>query len=570
MDAATDPQHDHDSNDAKTMNGTNGHVDLDMRSMILGGLTPPAPKVGGADAANGSDGASGTETAAEDVATQVIAVDDHFRLLPSALPVSEGPVPGPRQPDAVARFLLYLYAREGVHLKHWRDDWYLWRGARTGGAYQRLTGADNRYAVADSVRSVLSDAKYTVTTKDTVDVRDWAPSRTSVTEVVEAMAAQSRPSESMSAGTWLVDWDEREKGTPGAEVTCVANGLLWSPRAASADVGVGAGLERERERTLLPHTPEFFTDTAVAVAWEPGARCGRWMQFLEELWPGDGDSQALLQEWFGYVLTGDTSLQKMLTLIGPKRSGKGTVSWVMEQLLGGSRQVDHPTMASLATNFGLAGMLGKRLAIIGDARIAKSDPAIVERLLMISGEDPITIDRKHQSPIVAKLDARIVILSNDLPDLRDTTGALASRLIPLTTEASFFGREDLGLKAKLGSELPGVLRWAMEGADRLWGQGGRFTTGTAVQGAMRDAERAGSPVIAFAQDCLEFEADAYTLKTALYDMYVMWTTDAGFGVKGKNVFFRDLKAAFAGQVNTDAKLPPSQGRTPIVKGVRVA
>jgi phage/plasmid-associated DNA primase len=33
-----------------------------------------------------------------------------------------------------------------------------------------------------------------------------------------------------------------------------------------------------------------------------------------------------LQEWFGYILSGRTDLQKILLLIGPRRSGKGTTS----------------------------------------------------------------------------------------------------------------------------------------------------------------------------------------------------------------------------------------------------
>ena len=33
----------------------------------------------------------------------------------------------------------------------------------------------------------------------------------------------------------------------------------------------------------------------------------------------------LLQDWMGYTLTPDTSLQKILLCLGPPRSGKGTV-----------------------------------------------------------------------------------------------------------------------------------------------------------------------------------------------------------------------------------------------------
>src|SRR5262245_42248056 len=39
-------------------------------------------------------------------------------------------------------------------------------------------------------------------------------------------------------------------------------------------------------------------------------------------------AQATLQTWFGYNLTPDTSLQKIAALVGPPRSGKGTIGRV--------------------------------------------------------------------------------------------------------------------------------------------------------------------------------------------------------------------------------------------------
>ena len=97
----------------------------------------------------------------------------------------------------------------------------------------------------------------------------------------------------------------------------------------------------------------------------------------------------------------------------------------------------------LAESFGLAPMLGKRLAIVGDARLGKTDNAIVEKLLMISGEDPVTVNRKGLAEINVKLDTRIMIVSNSMPDLKDTTGALASRFLPLRIRIEgFYGKED--------------------------------------------------------------------------------------------------------------------------------
>src|SRR5262249_20330824 len=112
------------------------------------------------------------------------------------------------------------------------------------------------------------------------------------------------------------------------------------------------------------------------------------------LWKNDRPSIDLLQEWFGYCLTPDTRIQKMLMMIGPTRSGKGTIGRILRALVGPGN-VAGPTLSSLGGTFGLQPLLGKSLSIISDARLSgRSDTAqVVERLLSLTGEDALTIDR---------------------------------------------------------------------------------------------------------------------------------------------------------------------------------
>jgi hypothetical protein len=90
----------------------------------------------------------------------------------------------------------------------------------------------------------------------------------------------------------------------------------------------------------------------------------------------------------GYLLVPDTSQQKILMLIGPPRSGRGTIGRVIRSLVG-LDNVTAPTLSGMATNFGLAPLIGKTVAVIHDARLSGRADAqvIVERLLSISGED---------------------------------------------------------------------------------------------------------------------------------------------------------------------------------------
>ena len=181
-------------------------------------------------------------------------------------------------------------------------------------------------------------------------------------------------------------------------------------------------------------------------------------------WPDDRESVDLLQQWFGYVIgAGDTDLQKMLGIIGPIRSGKGTICRILKGLVG-PRNVTAPTLSSFGQNFGLQDLIGKPVAIIGDVRLGGGEQhAVVERLLSISGEDTITIDRKYRDPWTGQLPTRIMFVSNELPRFGDASGAIATRCLILETRTSFLGSEDKDLTARLLGELPAILNWALDG-----------------------------------------------------------------------------------------------------------
>jgi putative DNA primase/helicase len=242
-------------------------------------------------------------------------------------------------------------------------------------------------------------------------------------------------------------------------------------------------------RNALVHLPSFVTDSPKAIVKPtPSYFCPyvldydftatapptpEFDQFLTSIWPHDPESVATLLEFLGYLLAPDTSHQKILLLIGPKRSGRGTIGRLIRALIGPAN-VAAPTLEGMADSFGMASLIGKPVAIIGDARVSPRSPhhaAIVERLLGISGEDTCTIPRKYLPDWTGKLPTRLVILSNDLPQLPDPAEALASRYLVLRFTESFIGREDKQLDAKLLAELPGILLKAIEGWKRLRDRG---------------------------------------------------------------------------------------------------
>jgi putative DNA primase/helicase len=296
-----------------------------------------------------------------------------------------------------------------------------------------------------------------------------------------------------------------------------------------------------------PATPRFFTVNALEFDPDPAApQPTEWHQFLHQLFDGDTESLDLLQEWFGYCLTGDTSQQKMLLMVGPKRSGKGTIARVLTRLIGNGN-VSGPTTSGLAGPFGLQPLIGKTLAIVSDARFHGENIAtVVERLLCISGEDTLTVDRKHTTSVTMKLPTRFMFLTNEFPRLTDASGALAGRFVILRLTQSFYGKEDTALTDRLLNELPGILNWAIEGWRRLR-ERGRFLMPTSVRDVVQEVEDLSSPVSAFVRDACIVGAGHRVSVDSLYDAWRRWCEDEGRqAVTTKQTFGRDLAAAIAG------------------------
>jgi len=279
---------------------------------------------------------------------------------------------------------------------------------------------------------------------------------------------------------WILprdDWDVRD-------VVCMRNAII-NPRLG--------GIE-----TL---TPNLFSRYRTDYDWiNDAAKPKRWLEFLRGIWPDEKDCIEALQMWFGYVLTQDTRMQKILLLIGPPRSGKGTISRIITAMVG-TGNVASPSLGDLAQPFGLARCIGRPLAIIPDARIGNriDQAVIVERLLSISGEDRVAIDRKYRESWEGRLPTRLMICSNELPRLQDTTGALPNRYIVLPMTKSFLGSEDRELESDILKELPGIVTWAIDGFQKL-AKAGRFTQPESGKVRLKVLEELCSPIVAFVSD----------------------------------------------------------------------
>ncbi|MDC8973988.1 DNA primase family protein [Mycobacterium marinum] len=428
--------------------------------------------------------------------------------------------PSPDAPLDVAR-KLYKAFRTAADLRtlvcH-RGDWMRWRGQQwdewdtahlRSTMYKELGGADYMRPIRE--KGVTVDYERT----------PWNPNRNKIANVMEAMAAVGHLSTTIDAPAWI---GEHTTNNPAAQVISCTNGLLSLST-----------------RKLTEHTPAFYNTVSVTFAFQADAPEPKaWLKFLASVWPDDPASIALLQEWVGYILSGSTGMQKILFGVGPTRCGKGTIARMLRKLIGPGN-VTGPTMASLGTNFGLAPLMGRPLAIVPDARINGPAHTIVERLLSISGEDVLTIDRKFKDPWSGKLPSRVMVLSNEIPRFTDASGAIANRMLVLQMRNSFLGREDRTIDQRIGEELPGILNWALEGLDRLTSTG-KFTVPAASSEATTMLMDLASPVSAFVRDSCALGTGMRVERDRLYIAWKSWCEDNGHEPGAKATFGRNLSA----------------------------
>lgn len=298
-------------------------------------------------------------------------------------------------------------------------------------------------------------------------------------------------------------------------------------------------------RRVLPATPSLFTFNALDFDYEPDPEPPeRWIKFLELIFGDDIESMELLQDWMGYCLTADTRQQKMLLLVGPRRSGKGTIGRILTRLIGAAN-VAGPTTSSLASQFGLQPLIGKSLAIVSDARFTgEGVPIVAERLLCISGEDTLTIDRKFLGALSMKLPTRFMFLTNELPRFSDASNALAGRFVVLKLQKSFYGNEDHGLLEALLGEMPGILKWSLDGWARLQARR-KFIQPASSLEAIQEMEDLCSPVSAFVREKCKLDMGSRVSVDVLYREWQLWCGEEGRTVTStKPGFGRDLAAAF--------------------------
>ncbi len=269
---------------------------------------------------------------------------------------------------------------------------------------------------------------------------------------------------------------------------------------------------------IRPHGPEPRFTAQLPVTYDPEATCPRFLQFLEEVLPGEENRmyREIVQMLFGYCLVPGNWLQVAVMLVGRGNNGKSLLLRVLEALLGPDA-VSGLILQVLATSrFATAHLWGKRANIAADIPSAPIRYTGIFKAL--TGGDLITAERKFQHAFDFVNPAKLIFSANKLPVVDERTEAFWRRWILIPFDVDFTGREDRELLARLCAELSGILNWALEGL-RMLRERGDFPQEVAVGALMEEWRRRSDSLYWFVSEHVKPDPEGWESKGDFYEAY---------------------------------------------------
>ncbi|HBE8951821.1 DNA primase family protein [Clostridioides difficile] len=261
--------------------------------------------------------------------------------------------------------------------------------------------------------------------------------------------------------------------------------------------------------SFIEFSPEFIITNKVNWNYNPGAYSKLVDKTMNKLSCGDFEIRMLLEEVVGYCFYRRNELRKAFILTGDKANGKSTYLDMIKTLLG-DENTSALDLKELSDRFKTAELFGKLANIgddIGDEFIA--NPAIFKKL--VSG-DRVNVERKGQNPFDFNNYSKFLFSANNIPRIKDKTGAVLDRLIIIPFNASFSVKDkdfDPYIKYKLREQeaIEYLINLGLEGLKRVL-KNRKFTVPDKVKKEILEYEEVNNPILGFFKEVDKIENES--------------------------------------------------------------
>lgn len=255
--------------------------------------------------------------------------------------------------------------------------------------------------------------------------------------------------------------------------------------------------------TLLPYSPEYVITNRIPWDYIPDAQSELAERTLNKLACDDPSIVALLQECIGYCFYRRNELGKAFILTGDKSNGKSTFLDVIKYMLG-DENISALDLKELGDRFSTSMMFGKLANLgddIGDDFLSGTQVSTFKKI--VTG-NRIKAERKGQDPFEFNPYIKMLFSANDIPRMKDKTGAVLRRLVIIPFNATFTVNDpdfDPYIKYKLVEQgsIEYLIRVGIEGLRRVIQQN-HFTQSERVDREIKEYEEENNPIAGFIED----------------------------------------------------------------------
>jgi putative DNA primase/helicase len=280
----------------------------------------------------------------------------------------------------------------------------------------------------------------------------------------------------------------------------------------------------KRMQIRLAQPDEYLVQFA-NVVYDDQARCPEWEDFVWTVVMGDEELYHYLQMMSGYFLWGANPLRRIFVFTGKSNNGKSTFFKVMAKLLGDyyTPIKDSTVLAKKWIGKGddLMALLHKRLYVLAEMEEgARFDGPLVKA---IAGSETQLARENYQNFTAIALDGKIVIHTNEIPRIADSSDGFFNRLniikLPFAVAQN---QEDIELKERLSQELPGIFNWAVAGIERAGPQWRNFRETAGMMDMKKSYRNQNDTVQSFLDECYEISDTQRTRTKDVYEDYHAW------------------------------------------------
>ena len=320
---------------------------------------------------------------------------------------------------------------------------------------------------------------------------------------------------------------------------------IIAPEVEKADaryIGFKNGIYDVVTKSLIPFNPNIILTNLIPWDYVPEMYSEIASTTLNKLSCNNPKVRAVLEECIGYCFYRRNELSKAFILTGEKSNGKSTFLDMVSNLLG-QDNISALDIGEMDERFSTATLAGKLANIGDDISDEFLNGKSVAMFKKIVTGNQVKAEFKGKDPFFFSPVCKLLFSANDIPRIKDKTGAVLRRLVIIPFNARFSKSDPdydpyITYKLREREVMEYLVQLGITGLHRVL-ENNDFTMDESVQEAIGKYAIENNPILFFIS---EFGKESIVNQNnqTVYSKYKQFCFDAGFSPMGITAFSRNI------------------------------